>query len=122
MNVDSRDGRDDFSLGWVKQQLQALSGVEPPRGLKERLLAAVPCPAAREASSRHTWLWPRATSWVGVAATVLVVCGIVWLRTPAGPSVRSSADANSGQGRVLAADYNSVRPPDTNALDSNGLY
>jgi len=122
MNVDSREQRNEFSLDWVKQQLQALSAVEPPRGLKERLLAAVPPQVAREASPRRVWRWPGPTSWAGIAATVLLLCGVVWFRAPPGPAVSPSADANGGLGRVLAADYNSVRPPDINALDSNGLY
>jgi len=122
MKADSRDGRNNFSLGWVKGQLRAMAAVEPPRGLRERLLAAVPCRTANEASSWYAWLWPKATGWAGVAATVMVLCGVVWLRTSAGPSVRPLADANSALSRMLAADYNSVRPPDTNAFDSNGLY
>ena len=122
MNVDLRDGRDGSSLDWVKQQLQALSAVEPPQGLKERLLAAVPHPAVSRVSSRHVWLWPKATGWAAVAATVMVLCGIVWLRSPAGPSTRPSTDANNSLSQVLAADYNSVRPADTNTFDSNGLY
>lgn len=122
MNVDLRDGRSDFSLKWMKQQLQALSPVEPPRGLKERLLAAVPRPAVSGVPLRRAWLWPRATGWAGIAAMVMVLCGVVWLCTPAGPSTRLSTDANSGLSRVLATDYNSVRPPDINALDSNSLH
>jgi hypothetical protein len=121
MNVDLRDGRDDFSLGWIKQQLQALSAVEPPRSLKEKLLAAVPRLATSGASTRRARLWPKATSWVGIAAAIMVLCSMVWLFTSPGPSTKSSPDANSGLSRVLAADYNSVRPPDTNAFDSNGL-
>jgi hypothetical protein len=61
------------------------------------------------------------TGWVSVAATILVFCGIARCarrRTGQGPA----ADANSLLGGVLAADYNSVRPPDTNTLDSNALY
>jgi hypothetical protein len=122
MNVDSRDERNEVSLEWVRQQLRALSSVEVPKGLKERLWAAVPGLAMREASSWRAWLWPRATGWAGIAATIMVLCSVIWLRTPAGPSARRSPDANNGSGRVLAADYNSVRPPDINALDSNGLH
>ncbi len=116
MNMDSRDERNDFSLGWVKRQLRVLSAVEPPRELRERLLAAIPPQSAKEASQ-----WPRATGWAGIAAAIVVFCGVLWLHTPTGPSARLSPDVNNGSGRVLAADYNSVRPADINALDSNGL-
>ena len=121
MNVDSRDEQNNVSLEWVKQQLRALSAVEPPRGLKGRLLAGIPGQVASKASPWHMRWWPGATGWAGIAATILVLCGVIWLRPSAGPPVRPSPDANSGLGLVLAADYNSVRPPDINALDSNGL-
>jgi hypothetical protein len=120
MNVDSRNERNDFSLEWVKQQLRAMSAVEPPRGLRERLLAGVPGRATNEASQWQAWRWPRATGWAGIAAAIVVLCGALWLRPPAGPSAKLSSDANGGLGRVLAADYNSVRPADINVLDSNG--
>lgn len=121
MNVDSRNERNDFSLGWMKQQLQALSAAKPPSGLRERLLAGVPARAAKEMGQRQPRWWAGATSWAGIAAAIVVLCGILWLRPPAGPSARPSLDVNSGSHRVLAADYNSVRPTDINALDSNGL-
>lgn len=122
MNRDSRNERDGFSLDGMKRQLRALSAVEPPEGLRERLVAAVPRRAAAEVRRCHTWRWPRVTGWASVAATIVVFCGILWLRTPAGPARGPAPDANSLLGGVLAADYNSVRPPDTNTLDSNGLY
>jgi hypothetical protein len=121
MNVGSRDGQNDVSLEWVKQQLRALSAVEPPRGLKERLTAAISYQTGSHTTQWHLRRWPRATGWAGIAATIIVLCCSIWLRPPAGPSARLSPDANSGSGLVLAADYNSVRPPDINALDSNGL-
>lgn len=121
MNVDSRDERNDFSLGWVKRQLQGLSAIEPPGKLKERLLADVPARAAGQASRWHLRRWTRTTRWAGIAAAIVVLCGAVWLRPPAGPPVKPLSDPQSGPGLVLAADYNSVRPPDINALDSNSL-
>ncbi len=122
MNVDSMNERNDFSLNGMKRQLRALSAVEPPEGLKKKLLAAVPQGAAAEPRPCHLWRWHGVTGWVSVAATILVFCGIAWLRSPAGPRQGPAPDANSLLSGVLAADYNSVRPPDTNTLDSNGLY
>jgi hypothetical protein len=122
MNVDSTNGQDDCSLNGLKRQLRALSAVEPPEALKKKLLAAVPPRAPAEAGRCHLWRWRGVTGWVSVAATILVFCGIAWLRAPAGPAQGPTPDANSLLSGVLAADYNSVRPPDTNTLDSNGLY
>jgi len=122
MSVDSRNERDDVSLEWVEHQLRALSAVEPPRGLKEELLAAVPRRAAGEVLPWRIWRWPTAAGWAGLAAAIVLLCGILWIHSPRGPSVSPSADVNASLGQVLAADYNSVRPPDINALDSNGLY
>jgi hypothetical protein len=122
MNVDATNERNDFSLDGIEQQLRALSAVEPPEGLRERLVAAVPQQAAAEAGRCYLWHWRGVTGWVSVAATILVFCGIAWLRIPAGPAQGPAPDANSLLSGVLAADYNGVRPPDTNTSDSNGLY
>ena len=122
MNGDSRNERNDFSLDGMKQRLRALAAVEPPGGLKEELLAAIPQRAAGEAGLCPVWRWPGVTGWASVAATILVFCGILWLHTPAGPAPGPSPDANSPLSGALAADYNSVRPADINTLDSNGLY
>lgn len=122
MKVDSRNERNDFSLEGMKQRLRALAAVEPPRGLREKLLAAVPQRATGTVRPCHLWRWPGVTGWASVAATILVFCGVIWLRTPAGPAQGPSPDVNSLMGGVLAADYNSVRPADMNTLDSNGLY
>ncbi len=111
-----------MNVNSMKQQLRALAAVEPPRGLREKLLATVPQRAADEVRQCHIWRWPGLTGWASVAAMILVFCGIVWLRTPARPAQGPSPDANGLLGGVLAADYNSVRPPDMNTLDSNGLY
>jgi len=65
--------------------------------------------------------WPGAAGWTGIAAAIVVIGGVVWLGLPPGPAAGPSADANGGAGRVLAADYNSTRPADINALDMNGI-
>jgi ferric-dicitrate binding protein FerR (iron transport regulator) len=121
MSMDSREQRNDVSLGWVKQQLRALSAAQPPRRLEQRLLADLPGQTAEEALPWHVRRWPRATRWAGIAAAIVVLCSLVWLRPQVGPPTQTLSDAKTGPGRVLAADYNSVRPADINALDSNGL-
>jgi hypothetical protein len=121
MSMDSREQRNDVSLGWVKQQLRALSAAQPPRRLEERLRADVPDRTAGEALPWHVRRWPQVTRWAGIAAAIVVLCSAVWLRPQAGPPTQPLSDTKSAPGRVLAADYNSLRPPDINALDSNGL-
>jgi hypothetical protein len=133
MNTDSRNERHDVSSDRIREQLRALSAVEPPRGLKERLRAGIPCPLGDRVSPGHVRGWPGVTGWAGIAATIIVFCGVLWFWTPAKPSVGPEPDAtdtlgpvlavdyNSSLGQMPAADYNSVRPPDINALDSNGL-
>ncbi|MCU0913924.1 MAG: hypothetical protein MUC88_05090 [Planctomycetes bacterium] len=118
MSADSRPEHNDIPLEWVRQQLQRFHAVEPPGKLKEALLAAIPDQVGTGASSWHAWRWSRATGWVGIAATVMVLGGAIWLRMPAGPSGQPALEANSVPVRVLA-DYNSVRPADINAWDSN---
>jgi len=121
MNVDSRAGRQEFSAGWMKRQLRGLSSVEPPMGLKERLRAAIP---GRAVQARPIWCvrwWPGMVGWKGIAAAIVVIGGAVWLGSPRGPSGKPADDVNSGAGRVMVADYNSVRPADINAVDMNGI-
>ena len=122
MNGDSRMEQGASSLEGMTQQLRALSAVEPPAGLREKLLAAVP-PRATGVRPCRVWCWPGVTGWASVAATILVFCGILWLYAPTTRPVSGpSPDANSLLGGVLAADYNSVRPADINMLDSNSLH
>ncbi len=133
MNTDSRNEQGGMSLERVKEQLRALSTVEPPPRLREKLRVGIPSRATSGAAPNHTRWWLGTISWAGMAATIVVFCGVLWLWTPAEPSVGPEPDAYSGLGLVLAvdynnslgqmltADYNSVRPPDINALDSNSL-
>ncbi len=133
MNVDSGNEQGGMPLERVKEPLRALSAVEPPKGLREKLLAGIPCRSAGEGSPNHTRWWLGATGWAGIAATMVVFCTVLWLWNPAKPSVGPEPDAYSGLavvlavdhnnslGQMLAADYNSVRPPDSNGLDGNSL-
>jgi hypothetical protein len=121
MSVDSQHERDDVSVEWIEHQLRAFSAAEPPGGLKERLLTAAPH-GSTAALQWRLWRRPIAVGWAGLAATIVLVSGVLWIRTPWRPSVRPTVEVNTSLGQALAADHNSVRPPDINALDSNGLY
>jgi len=133
MSADSRNDQAGMSPEWVKEQLRALSVVEPPRELKEKLLAGIPCRSGDKGSACCVRWWPGATGWAGIAATIVVLCGVLRFGTPAKPSLGPEPDAtdslgsvlavdyNNSLGQVPAADYNSMRPPDINALDSNSV-
>ncbi len=123
MGLDSESERRDFSLEQVKRQLQALSAVEPPAGLREKLLAGVSPLAARKLQPHVVRRWSRGASWTGIAAAIIVTTSVmVWLSAPSGRPARPIADTNCSPGRIWAADFNGVLPPDTNTSDSNGLF
>ena len=123
MSVNSRNEPNGLSLDWVKRQLRRLSMIEPPPGLKHRLLTGISRSSPSQTPMCPARRWSRGASWTGIAAAILVATAVmVWLGAPAGRSARPVADTNGGPGRVLAADYNGVRPPDINTSDSNGLY
>jgi hypothetical protein len=116
MNAGAKKGRNsDVALESVKRWLRGLGTIEPPRRLKEGLLAAIPCRAAPAVWRPRRWY--RATAGAAIAAGVVVACGAIWFRTAVAPSVQ----VDNRPPRVLAVDHNSVRPADINALDSNGL-
>lgn len=134
MNADSRNEPNDVSLDWIKEQLQAMAAVEPPKELREKLRTAIPCRSADMASPGRTWGWVGGTGWAGIAATIVVLCGVLQLWTPAQLSVGPEPDAggsrlglvvaadyNNSLGQMLVTDYNSMHPPDINALDSNSV-
>jgi hypothetical protein len=123
MSMDSRNERNDLSRDWVKQQLQRLSAVEPPAGLKERLRAGILRLSVRPAHVCRARRWSRGAGWTGIAAAILVATSaLVWLGAPSGQSPGPVADTNGSSGRSRAADHNSVLPPDIHVSDSNGLY
>ncbi len=133
MKRNSRDEPNGVSPDWVKEQLRALCAVEPPTGLKERLLAGLPCQSRDGVSPDDIRWWLGVTGWAGIAATIVLLWTVSWLGGPAKPSVGPEPDASEGMGLVLAVDYNnnlarklvfdynSLRPSEVNTRDSNGL-
>jgi hypothetical protein len=121
MNVNPGSGREELSTGWVKGRLRAMAAVEPPRSLRDRVLAGIPgAPSGLPAGHCVRPWWK--TQWAGVAAAVFVVASAVaWLGIPWRGPMRSSLDANSNPGRVYATDHNSLGPSDTNLCDINSI-
>jgi hypothetical protein len=122
MNRNPGNGHEDLSMHWLRRQLKALSAVEPPASLGDRLTADIPAAADGQPGARCVPAWPRWVRWAGAAAAVIVVVSAVaWLGVPSGRQGRPIADMNSASARVYAADHNSPRPSDTNLCDINGV-
>ena len=105
----------------MKGQLRSVSAVEPPPSLKNKLEAGIPVVAGEPIVPGVRSWWP-GIRWAGAAAAVIVVASAVaWLGMPWGRYMRSAVDTNSNPGRTYAADYNGLRPSDTNLCDINSL-
>jgi len=121
MNVNAGNGREGLSMDWLKSQLRAISAVEPPESLRERLEAGIPVAGGMPITG-SAWPWLRTVQWTGAAAAAVITVSLVaWLGTPWGRQVRSAIDANGSPGRAYATDHNSLRPSDTNVCDINSL-
>lgn len=122
MNVNPGNGRQEFSVDWVKRQLEAISAVEPPQSLKAKLEAGIPAATAGEPAAPCILPWWRGIRRAGaVAAVVIVASTVAWLGSPWGTYVHSAIDTNGNSGRAYATDHNNLRPSDTNLCDMNSL-
>jgi len=122
MNRNPGNGNEEVSAGWVKRQLGAISAVEPPQSLRDRLLAGIPATAAGPSATRRVPAWSGWARWASAAAAVVVTASvIVWLGLSSGGPSRPIADINGESSQTYAADHNSLRPSDTNLCDINGL-
>lgn len=122
MNRNSGNGHEEVSSGWVKRQLEAISAVEPPQSLRNRLLAGIAANAAGPSATRCVPAWSGWARWASAAAAVVVTASvIVWLGVPAGRQGRPIADINGEPSQAYARDHNSLGPSDTNLCDINGL-
>lgn len=122
MNRNPGNGYEEISTDWVQWQLRAISAVEPPKSLKDRLVAAIPAGGGGQAATRCVPAWSRWYRWAGVAAAVVVAaCMIAQLGVPWGRQSHPAADINVASSETCAADHNSLRPSDTNLCDINSL-
>jgi hypothetical protein len=106
----------------MPSQLRLLAGIRPPEALRDKLIASIPSAAAREFGRGVARHWPRAMSWVGMAAAaVIVLVAVLRFLPPAGRSLPSVADINDSPTMAALADANVPRPRDSNVYDNNAL-
>ena len=123
MNTHPRDEPSDLPMAWLKKHLKSLSQVIPPETLRQRLMADAARAGAVTPSEPRGHGWSTALRYVGVAAAVILLTGVVVrLGIPSGRTRGPVADQNEDVSLALAADYNSLRPLDTNVCDNNGLH
>ena len=106
----------------LRAQLRLLAEIEPPKALKDRLVAAIPPTAASSAGAKFVWRWPKAAGWVGVAAAAaIIVVMAVWLLPPAGQPLSPVADINDHSAAATMTDVNLPHPQDRDIYDNNAL-
>jgi hypothetical protein len=120
MNDRRQEGSGRIPSPQLKAWLRELGGIGVPRGLKEKLMVAIPAVSARRIRRSVIPCRPRALRYVAVAAAVVVVVSIVvQFLTPLPRSPRLVADINDRSGTAALVDYNSSQPRDMNISDNN---
>ncbi len=107
----------------LKARLRQLRRIEPPDGLKDKLLAAVPVAATRQTDETMGPHRPGVLRYVGLAAAIVIVassvafrCFAPWIGTP-----RFVADINERSSTASVVDHNSSLPRDSNIYDNNAI-
>ena len=122
MNGGSRHERDGVPMEWLEERLRALSGVQPPAGLREKLVARLAYLPIHESTEFGSRFW-RAVGWASAAAAVVcLACVITWFGRPSGTSTPGAGGSDGQSASVVTADHNGLRPPDVNISDTNGLW
>ncbi|HNS18990.1 MAG TPA: hypothetical protein PKH24_00750 [Sedimentisphaerales bacterium] len=122
MNVNPGNGQEEVSMDWVQRQLKAISAVEPPQSLKDRLMAGIPVAGGGQPAACCVPMWSRRARWVGVAAAVIITASvIVRFGVPTGRQGCPIADMNGAATQAYARDHNSLGASDTNLCDINSL-
>ena len=122
MNDGPRHEYDDPSRGSVEEQLKALSAVQPPGSLREKLMARLAYLPVYERERFGSRFRSRAFgAALATAAVVVVASALAWLGGPPRPPARPSTEGNARSAGMLATDHNSIRPSDINICDINAL-
>ncbi len=120
MNKRWQEGGDGIPMLQLKARLKELRGVEPPDGLREKLVAAIPPASARQAGGVDVPRWLRALRYVAAAAVVGMVFVVVRSFVPQTGSPRLVADINDRSATALV-DHNNSLPGDINISDHNAI-
>lgn len=107
----------------LKAGLEALGRIEPPGGLKEKLMAAAPFTAARQPNETGRPRRFGVLRYAGLAAAIVVATSFVAFQC-FGPPIgtpRFVADINERSSAANVVDQNSSLPYDTNICDNNAV-
>lgn len=121
MNKRWQEGGGDIPTPLLKDRLKELRGIEPPDGLREKLVAAVPPASACQAGGVDVPRWSRALRYFAVAAAIVAVVSVVVqsLRPQTG-SPRLVGNINDHSDGTLV-DHNNFLPRDINISDNNAI-
>jgi hypothetical protein len=107
----------------LKAGLEALGRIEPPDGLKEKLMAAAPFAAARQPNETGRSGRFGVLRYVGLAAAIVVVTSFAAFQcfAPSIETPRFVADINERSNTANVVDQNTSPPYDTNICDNNAV-
>ena len=120
MNKRWQEGGGDIRTPQLKVRLRELRGIDPPDGLREKLVAAVPPASARQAGGVYVPRWPTALRYFAAAAVIGIAFVVVRSFVPQTGSPRLVADINDRSGAALV-DHNNSLPEDINISDHNAI-
>ena len=122
MKTESGKGSDMISDAQLATRLKCLVEIEPPKGLRDRLVATIPSVTARRIGRQVGWLRFSAAKWVGgsVAAAIVLVA-VVWLSRLTTPSISSVTDINDRSAAVSTTDMNFPDADRNGIFDNNSL-
>lgn len=120
MNKHWQEGGGDIPTPQLKTWVRGLRGIDPPDGLREKLVAAVPPASARQAGGVYVPRWPKALRYFAAAAVIGIAFVVVRSFVPQTGSPRLVADINDRSGAALV-DHNNSLPGDINISDHNTI-
>jgi len=120
MNKRWQEDRGSIPTPQLKAWLKELRGIDPPDGLREKLVAATAPACSRQTGRTAVPCWPRALRYVAAAAVVGMVFVVVRSFVPQTESPRLVADINDRSATVLV-DHNNSLPRDINISDHNAI-
>lgn len=120
MNDDRQQDGVIISVIQLKARLKALGAIEPPEGLRDRLVTAIPDRATHRTGRPTASSWPRILRPIALAAGIVVMASVVVrFLTPLPTPPRPIVDINDRGGAATLADHNHPSPLDSNCCDSN---